>query len=220
LGSVLFMAVLLHEAWTRRRWFGLALGGAWLATFAHGTPALKRYPDWGESSRAADVWLDLDFWRALPPRANAWLLDRPYRVDIDPRRFRLWGGASLGLAHTPVSYSLQAWLDEQLGEDAPRVHILTLWYMRAPLEAQGATIAEEDGGLRVTRTGGVREDDVRGPFRGETDGDPILVTPTGRGGEKVVVAWTGEGMRRWDPPAVTGSRARSSTSRGAPAAPR
>lgn len=217
LGAVAFLAVVLHEAWTARRWLGMLVGAAWLATFVHGSPAVRRYPDWGESARAGDVWMDLDFWRAIPARAPVWLLDRPYRVDIDPRRFRLWGGDQLGLAHTPVSYSIQAWLDEMLGEDAPRVHVLTLWYLRAPMSEQTARVEPDGNGLRVTRTGGWRDDDVRGPFRGETEGDTLRITPTRKAREVVVVVWTGEGMRRWDPPTVTWPPARLSTFPGAPA---
>lgn len=204
-GGMLVIVPAILYAWERRSIPGLALAAAWLATFVHGSPLFARYPDWGESAAAADAWRigapGDTRWASVPNRTTLWLVDRPYRVDLDPRRFRLWGGRSRGLAHSAVSYSLEARLDELYPERDLSVATLTAWYLSAPVAEQTQELSAAGDTLRVRRTGGARENPHReGSITVKEEGDTLLVTvrPGSRPGALVAV-WTKDGPVFWRP---------------------
>lgn len=199
LPGLLVIVAAMDFAWSRRSRVGIPLSLAWLATFAHGSPAGKRYPEWGEVARADAAWQATDAWARLPAGATIWLVDRPFRVDLDPRRFRFWSGR--GHCHGATSYSVEAWLDEAFPAQDLSVRTLTGWNLLRPVSEQGVEIRETDGVLRVRHTGGERPDwTIRSPFR-VTDDDGVLTIRPGRAVPPgtVVAVWTREGPWVWRP---------------------
>lgn len=198
--GLLMLGVPFLDAWRRRSIPVLALAGLWGATFLYGSPAVVRYPDWGEAGRAGDVWLSERLWRAIPPGSVAWLVDRPYRVDLDPRRFRLWKGTGQGLAHTPVTYSIQAWVDERLPDADLRLRSLTHWYLRRPVAGQVVQVEVDQRGLVVRREGGRRGVVSGGAFDVvEEDGALRLELRRRSPRPDVVVVWGPYGAWVWNP---------------------
>jgi len=200
--TLLLVVPALLGAWERRTpraagVIGWVAGAAWLASFAHGTPVFARYPEWGEVARASDLWGASDRWEALAPGATVWLADRPFRVDLDPRRFRLWRG--LGHCHCAASYSVEAWLQERWPQKALRANTLTGWDLRAPVAAQKVVVTVEDDALVVWHTGGQRQDwEVSSPFHVKGK-EKLVIRPKKAVTGHVVAVWTPEGPVFWAP---------------------
>lgn len=204
LASVLLVAIPLLSVWeARSRWTraaGGVLAAVYLATYAYGTPVLVRYPDWGESSKASEIFRASALWESLDTDTTVWLVDRPYRTDIDPRRFRLWGGPHLGLAHAAISYSIEAWARDRWPDRHLRVRPLTHWFLRAPVDAQSVAVRVEDGALVVRHEGGTRTVQGGTPFQAETRGSELWLRA--RKGEHPLdrlVVWSPEGLWSWEP---------------------
>lgn len=175
-----------------------ALATGWLLTFAWGSPVFRRYPEWGELSRADGIWLTPATWDTLRPGTEVWLVDRPFRVDLDPRRFQYWSG--LGLCHGEASYSLEAWVDEHWPDRSLAVRTLTGFDLRAPVDAQEVSVQVEDTTLVVRHAGGTRPDwDLRSPFEVDEDGDTLRITPVGSTHRLAVMVWTPRGPVTWTP---------------------
>lgn len=81
----------------------------WLA----GSPLLRPDRDWALTGRVAAAYMDVARYAALPAGTTLWLVDRPERVESDPRRLRLWG-KEVSLNHAMASYSLAGWLSDRL----------------------------------------------------------------------------------------------------------
>ena len=145
---------------------------------------------------ASEVYRASTLWDRIPPGSTIWLLDRPFRADLDPRRYRWWGGArALGLAHGATAYSLEAWLDEV--RPALRAEVQTLTGYALLSSEQSVTFEAEPGLLRVRHAGGIRQRwDVRSPFQVE-NGDVLEVRGTPR--RDVVVIWAPDGLVAWVP---------------------
>ena len=200
-GLLVVLPALLH-GW--RTPIGAVLAGAWLLVFLHGSPAVVRYTQWAEAARASDLYRDVGFWERLPTGAEVWLADRPFRVDIDPRTFRFFGGRAKSLHHGAPAYAIQAWVDEALPERRLRVATLTGFALEAPVEAQEVVAETHDGALVIRHRGGERQRwDVRSPFTVTSEGALLRVSVKRPGPERYVVVWTKDGPRAWS--AATGA---------------
>ncbi len=120
-----------------------------VAAWLHGTPALRRYDDWDAAGRVTTPLLDPAVWAAFPDGATVWLVDRPSRVDLDPRRYRLWSTRK-SLANAATTYAIQAWVDEHVPRGL-RLRTLTSLVVEGPPEASPATVSVEDGAVYVRR---------------------------------------------------------------------
>jgi hypothetical protein len=198
LGGLLVIGAALVHTW--RRPLGAILGLAWLVTLVHGSPAVVRYTQWGEIADASERWRDLDFWRRLPLGAHVWLAERPFRADLDPRTFRLWGGRGRSLHHGAPAYALQAWLDEVLPERRLVLSTLTGTALRLPVDQQEVSVDVDGVSLVVRHHGAERQRwEIRSPFTVDADGPELRITPTGTRPGLVVVVWTPEGPVGWRP---------------------
>ena len=121
------------------------LFGAWL----HGTPALRRYTDWDAVGRADATFLRPEVWAPIPANTTVWLVDRPARVDLDPRRYRLWSKRK-SLNNAATSYAIEAWVDEHVPRGLS-VRSLTSILPEGPPEAFPAVVASAAGVVRVAR---------------------------------------------------------------------
>lgn len=160
-----------------------------------GTPLWRPYLDWGqgaEVSRESSVALE-DELRELAgaaPGARLWLVDRPLRHNLDPRRAKFWRKGQT-LNHGMGRYSLQAWLDERLGEDALVVQSLVaanprvlLGEARAHLDADGGLVLPARGLSRLEGSDG-RE--AGWTFEALDDGGMRLRPPAEAAGDGVLV---------------------------------
>ena len=152
-GFALLACVALGEVWRRRSWPAGVVAVGWGATAVAASPVVFPYADWGEAGRAAEVYRHLDAWARIPDGSTVFLVDRPYRVDLDARKDRLWS-RERSLTHTAVGYSIQAWLDEV--RPGLEVETVTGWILERPVVDQGATVTVDDGGVHVRRSGGRR----------------------------------------------------------------
>lgn len=110
LAGVLALALTLaHGVRHRGRW-SMAGAGVGLSLWMQGSPMIHPDHDWALTGKVAALYTDARRYEGLAPGTTLWLVDRPVRVDNDPRRFRLWS-EKLSLNHTISSYSLKAWLD-------------------------------------------------------------------------------------------------------------
>lgn len=188
--ALLVVGAALAATWEARgRWtgrLGALLGLAWLGTWAWGSPAVSRYPDWGEQAKASAPFLRVQTWEALAPETRVYLVDRPYRVDLDPRRFRLWGGRSLGLVHGPPAYAVEAWVDEHLPALDLRFETVSTWFLREPVAAQQVEVTLLPDGVSVTRKGGTRG----------VVGKPRVATHTDEATGAFTVRWEGNPRKR------------------------
>lgn len=121
----------------------LVVGRPWLLALACvpwlvGSPLPRPDRDWALTGRVAAAYTDARRYSGLAPGATLWLVDRPVRVDRDPRRLRLWG-TEQSMNHTIAAYSLQAWLADHVGEFA--VRNLTSFSARG--EPESAAITRE-----------------------------------------------------------------------------
>ena len=187
-GFVLLATVALLEVRRRRSWVGGAVALGWGATAVAASPVVVRYTDWGEAGRAAEVYRRLDTWATIPDGATVYLVDRPYRVDLDPRKDRLWS-RDRSLTHTAVGYSIQAWLDEM--RPGIVVKTATAWILDRPLVDQTATVTVDEDGVHVRRSGGRRRTMSATGAVGVVNGDVLDVSaPEGT----YVMVWTGDGV--------------------------
>lgn len=185
-GFALVATVALEEVWRRRSWAAGVVALGWGVTAAAASPVVFPYIDWGEAGRAAEVYRHVDVWAAIPDGATVFLVDRPYRVDLDPRKDRLWS-RDRSLTHTAVGYAIQAWLDEV--RPGLVVKTVTGWILERPLVDQGATVTVDAGGVHVRRTGGRRRTMAPTEATALARGDVLDVTaPTGT----FLMVWVGD----------------------------
>jgi hypothetical protein len=151
----------LTESYTRRLLYvpalglGLVLaglcaqGGRWrwpalvvLGLLAPGTPLWRPYLDWGEGARVAQAATEglSEEWAAVPAGATVWLVDRPLRHNLDPRRAKFWQGRTT-LNHSMGLYSLQAWVDDRRGRGVLQVRSVSSGNPGQPLGAAAAPMA-------------------------------------------------------------------------------
>jgi hypothetical protein len=123
------------------------------ALYLHGSPAVRRYTDWGVMADAAAPFLDGAVWRNIPEGATVWLVDRPTRIDGDPRRYRLWTDRK-SLNNAATSYSVEAWVDEHVRDLDLKVGSSLV--MQAPLSDWAAELGVQGGVLTMTRKDGPR----------------------------------------------------------------
>ncbi len=164
-----------------------------LALLLPGTPLWRPYLDWDVGARVAQASTEgleaqLAALAATAPGSRLWLVDRPLRFNLDPRRAKFWQRGST-LNHGMGRYSLQAWLDERFGRDALVVESL-IW-TNTPVDP-GAADARltDDGCLRLgprrfrRGTGSAAAD--WGVERTD-DGGMLLSPPPDAAGEGVLV---------------------------------
>lgn len=198
LAGLLVVLPALLRGW--RTPLGGALAAGWLLVFLHGSPAVVRYTQWAEASRASALYQDEAFWRRLPVGADVWLAERPFRADLDPRTFRFFGGRSRSLHHCAPAYALGAWLDEIMPER--KLHPFTLTGVALDVAVAEQTVAVHIDGaaLIVTHRGATRQRwDIRSPFTVTTEGDTLRIVPTRPRRGLVVVVWTPDGPVAWVP---------------------
>ncbi len=195
---LLVLPALIHASCEpRRRLAGSVIGLAWALAFVHGSPAVFRYRQWPEISRASEVYRDASFWSAVPAGTRVWLLERPFRADLDPRTFRFWGGRGRSLHHGAPAYAVEAWLAEVMPERKLEVETLTGTAFTAPLAAQRVDWQQDGGRLVVRRQGADRQRwPVRGPFAADSDGETVTVYPREPTDDRVVL-WTPDGLVLW-----------------------
>jgi hypothetical protein len=182
-GMCLVLVVVLLEVWARRSRVGGVLVAAWLLTALHASPLLDPYTDWGEAGRASEILRDAALWAGIPAGARVYLVDRPYRVDIDPRKWRLWSRAR-SLTHGALTYGLQAWLDEVV--PGRTVVAASRWTLDRPVTEQVSTVWVDGGTVHVRRSGGHRTLDAPADAQvTEADGVLSLTPPPG----SRVVVW-------------------------------
>lgn len=166
----LVVAVVLLAAWRRRLWAAAVPLGLWLAAYAHGSPVVRRYADWGDSGAVGAVLTEPSLWADLPAGSTVWLVDRPARVDGDPRRYRLWSTRK-SLNGAVASYAVQAWVDERFPGRGLRVRNLTSVLPEGPVADLGARVAVEGDAIVVERGRPLaRRLLAEGAFRVEGDG--------------------------------------------------
>ncbi len=123
---------------------------ALLAGWAHGSPLFLRYTDWDAAGRVTVPLLDPGLWARYPEGATVWLVDRPSRVDLDPRRYRLWSRRK-SLANAATSYSLAAWVAEHVPRRL-RPRPLTALLLEGAPEQFAARLSVVGNALVVERT--------------------------------------------------------------------
>ncbi|MFZ5480752.1 MAG: hypothetical protein ACOZNI_28590 [Myxococcota bacterium] len=184
------------EAWRRRHVAGLAAAAAVGIVWAWGSPAIRRYDDWGVSAAVAASLTDAAHWTDLPTGTTVYLVDRPSRVDVDPRRDRLWSSRR-SLNNCVASYAIQAWADERF--PGMKVRNLTIVVPEAPLDV--ATV-EHDGDRVVVSRRPVPRSILtpKGALAREEDGH--LVVEPDRARPAAILVWTGaDAVRVWPWPA-------------------
>lgn len=181
------VAVAFGRAFHTRNRPGLLLGGAWFATWLHGSPAVVPYVDSQLAAEAMAPYLDEAAWTDLPDGSTAWLVDRPSRVDADPRRFRYWS-TRRSLNNTAATYSIEAWIEERTGKRVSLGHVSSVATLGAPRPAELLTSGNI---LRLRRPGATTTPGTRSPFAVELDGDDLVVT-----GEGTLWVYQPEGLVR------------------------
>lgn len=210
-GALLVVLVALSEVWRRRSAWGGVIAAAWVITAAAASPVFVRYRDWGEAARAGEVYRT-EALCALPAGVEVWLVDRPYRVDLDPRKDRLWSN-DRSLTHTPVNYAIQAWVDEVC--PGRRVHTASAWVIRTPLAEQSAVVSIAPDGVHVVRSGGVRRSQRPDWVRVTAD-ELVADPPPGAW----LMVWVGDHLEVIPPGASRTSPAGGPGTRGTTPAPR
>jgi len=99
--------------------------------------------------RADAAFLRPEVWAAVPEGATVWLVDRPARVDLDPRRYRLWSKRK-SLNNAATSYSIEAWVDEHVPRGLT-LRTLTSIVPEGPPESFAARVEAAGGVVRVSR---------------------------------------------------------------------
>jgi hypothetical protein len=174
LAFVLPGALALVEGARRRHAISLAIGGAWLATWLHGSPAVRPYVDWALSAEVGRALADPGAWAGVADGTHVFVIDRPARIDADPRRFRLWT-TKRSLNHTPGVYSVEAFLADTAGRT---LH----FHSTTSISVDGgggweATITREGDAVTVSRRPAMRSLDREAPLRLEGD---LTITPDER----------------------------------------
>lgn len=188
----LVVAVAILAAWRRRVWAAAVPLGLWLATYAHGSPVFRRYTDWGESGAVAAVLTEPSLWADLPAGSTVWLVDRPARVDGDPRRYRLWSPRK-SLNGAVASYAVQAWVDERFPGRGLRVRNLTSTLPEGSTADLGARVAVQGDAIVVERGRPVARNLLaKDDFRVEEDGPRTRIVTVSSG---AAPAWAVV----WDP---------------------
>ncbi|MES2638983.1 MAG: hypothetical protein V4850_05855 [Myxococcota bacterium] len=164
----------------------IALLGAWL----HGSPALRRYADWGAVGRVTTPLLDPALWAPVPDGATVWLVDRPVRVDVDPRRYRLWSKRK-SLNNSATTYAIEAWVDEHVPRGLT-LRTLTSILPEGLPEAFPATVAAAPDRIEVTRPPVGRSVMPAGGLRVDESPNGVVITTTAAEPAWVMV---------WDPQA-------------------
>jgi hypothetical protein len=164
---------------------GLGAAGAagLLAAWAYGSPAIGRYSDWDAAGRVATPLLDPAVWARFPDGATVWLVDRPARVDLDPRRYRLWSKRK-SLANAATTYAIEAWVDEHVPRGLT-VKTLSAIVPEGEPEAFPGTVAADRDMVRVIRPAVART-------LGEVPGVRVDEDAAG-----VVVTWDGATAPTW-----------------------
>ncbi|MDP2315683.1 MAG: hypothetical protein Q8P41_22485 [Pseudomonadota bacterium] len=178
-----------HAGWGTRAATGLlavvslSLLGAWL----HGTPALRRYTDWDAAGRVATPFLDPAVWAPVPDGATVWLVDRPARVDLDPRRYRLWSKRK-SLANVATSYAIEAWVDEHVPRNL-KLRSLTSIVPEGPPEAFAGTISVGPDEVRVVRPPTQRTVTTAKGVEVVEEADAVIVRAKARSRPVWLVVW-------------------------------
>lgn len=197
LAGTLVVATALVHAW--RHPLGVILGLAWAGTLLHGTPLIVHYGQWKEIAAASELYRDRAFWARLPPGAQVWLAERPFRGDLDRRTFRLWSRGR-SLHHGAPAYALQAWLDEVLPDRRIVLSTLTGVALRTPVVDQGVIVDVDGVSLVVRHDGADRQDwELKSPFLVEDQGRSVRITPKRARPGLFVVVWTPTGLVAWAP---------------------
>lgn len=164
------VAVGLAEVGRRRSVPGAVVAAVPLGAFLHGTPARAPDRDWALAGELARQVAEAPAWETVPAGETVWLVDRPYRVDRDPRRFRLWSH-SRSLTHPTTLYSLEAW--RALRGRPVRIASLSRWFVDAGTTPARVTVAGDT--LTVHRIGGHRALSTPPGFTLTEDGDRLTV---------------------------------------------
>ena len=173
--SSVLVAVAFARVFSTRNRPGLLVGGTWFAAWLHGSPAVLPYRDWVLSTSAMAPYLDPGWWAQLPDGGTAWLLDRPSRVDADPRRFRYWS-TRRSLNNTVSTYSIAAWIEDRTGKKLQLRHASSMSTLGAP---QPARLSLDAGVLRVQRPGADVTPATRSPFAVQVSEGGLVVTGEG-----------------------------------------
>lgn len=166
------VVVALGQLWRAGPRLGLSVFGTWLAAWIHGSPAWRPYTDWNQAGHAFDEWLQVEAWVDVPDHSTVWVVDRPARFDIDPRRFRYFA-ESPSLNHTAATYSIEAWVREFTGKT---IEIRQVSTVSVGGGVSHATVSRTAHELVVDRPGSRRRLATRLPFNVYEDGSEIKIT--------------------------------------------
>ncbi|MBM4390590.1 MAG: hypothetical protein FJ090_05670 [Deltaproteobacteria bacterium] len=182
--ACVLVALAFGRAFAIRNRPGLLLGGAWFAAWVHGSPIYRPYTDWQLATAAVEPFLRAEAWREIPDGATVWVVDRPARVDAEPRRFRYWSTRKT-LNNTAALYSIEAWVHEHTGKRVELEHISS---MAMAAHAVVATMTVDP--LVVVRPGAQRSLSTRSPFTLAEDDGALRIE--GRG---TVMVWNPGGVQ-------------------------
>ncbi len=147
LAAVLALALTLtHGVRNRGRWSMIG-AGVGLSLWLQGSPLVHPDEDWALTGQVAAVYTDARRYENIASGTTLWLVDRPVRVDYDPRRFRLWSD-KLSLNHTLSSYSLKSWLDEHV---RPGIYVRNLTGFSAFGLGKSAGITRSGAAFHIDR---------------------------------------------------------------------
>lgn len=170
--------------------WGFSVFGVWLAGWLHGSPVWRPYTDWNEAGHAFDPWLSVAHWDSVADGETVWIVDRPARFDLDPRRVRYWTEHRT-LNHTATLYSLEAWVREFTGKQVHLEHVSSLSLAVGVAQA-GAHVQAGEGTVTVIRREGIRKPATKTPFT-LRDSDGVLHIG-GTAGHQIWV-WNGVAFR-------------------------
>ncbi len=181
--ACVLVALAFARAFATRNNPGLWLGGAWLAAWIHGSPVFRPYADWGLATAAIEPFLREESWAGIADGSTVWVVDRPARVDAEPRRFRYWSTRK-SLNNTAALYSIEAWVLEHTGKSVELEHVSSMSMgARFPV----ATVA--DGPMVVHRPGAERSLSTRSPFNLSEDGAALRIE-----GQGTLMVWNPDGV--------------------------